>query len=149
MAFAVEVRVFHVVAIVGNSKAANNFVLYMSANLNSDEEGCYSAFKKFYKPLLSRKEFFKSTLRKATYKWKLVNDLRLSGTDNQEKDEKQRQNDKTGTKARTRNGKDCERQKPNQSRKLQSSPTSPTEKSMLVQKPSQPRGETPGQSHRI
>ncbi|GKD90810.1 hypothetical protein Tco_1366317, partial [Tanacetum coccineum] len=37
------------------------------------------AFKKFYKPLLSRKEFFKSTLRKATYKWKLVNDLRLSG----------------------------------------------------------------------
>ncbi|GJT37272.1 reverse transcriptase domain-containing protein [Tanacetum coccineum] len=60
------------------SKAANNFVLYMPANLNSDEEGCYSAFKKFYKPLLSRKEFFKSTLRKATYKWKLVNDLRLS-----------------------------------------------------------------------
>ncbi|GKC75963.1 retrovirus-related pol polyprotein from transposon 17.6 [Tanacetum coccineum] len=54
------------------------------------------AFKKFYKPLLSRKEFFKSTLRKATYRWKLVNDLHLSGTDNQEKDEKQRQNDKTG-----------------------------------------------------
>ncbi|GKB74744.1 hypothetical protein Tco_0936156 [Tanacetum coccineum] len=71
-------RVFHVVAIVGNSKAANNFVLYMPANLNSDEEGCYSVFKKFYKPLLSRKEFFKSTLRKATYRWKLVNDLRLS-----------------------------------------------------------------------
>ncbi|GKA53851.1 polyubiquitin 4-like protein, partial [Tanacetum coccineum] len=61
------------------SKAANNFVLYMPANLNSDEEGCYSAFKKFYKPLLSRKEFLKSTLRKATYRWKLVNDLRLSG----------------------------------------------------------------------
>ncbi|GKD80075.1 ubiquitin, partial [Tanacetum coccineum] len=36
------------------------------------------AFKKFYKPLLSRKEFFKSTLRKATYRWKLVIDLRLS-----------------------------------------------------------------------
>ncbi|GJW37967.1 peroxisomal acyl-coenzyme A oxidase 1-like protein [Tanacetum coccineum] len=36
------------------------------------------AFEKFSKPMLSRKELFKSTLRKASYAWKLINDLRLS-----------------------------------------------------------------------
>ncbi|GKC21065.1 peroxisomal acyl-coenzyme A oxidase 1-like protein, partial [Tanacetum coccineum] len=36
------------------------------------------AFEKFSKPMLSRKELFKSTLRKAAYAWKLINDLGLS-----------------------------------------------------------------------
>ncbi|GKA20536.1 hypothetical protein Tco_0700525 [Tanacetum coccineum] len=56
-------------------------------------------------------------------------------TDNQEKDEKQSQNDKTVT----RNGKDCERQKPESKRK---SPKSPTEKSTGQSPQVKPRGQS-------
>ncbi|KAK1408075.1 hypothetical protein QVD17_39707 [Tagetes erecta] len=35
-------------------------------------------FEKFSKPILSRKELFKNTLRKAAYAWKLINDLHLN-----------------------------------------------------------------------
>ncbi|XP_024985799.1 peroxisomal acyl-coenzyme A oxidase 1-like isoform X1 [Cynara cardunculus var. scolymus] len=36
------------------------------------------AFEKFSRPMLGRKELFKSTLRKAAHAWKLIIDLRLS-----------------------------------------------------------------------
>ncbi|KAI3707375.1 hypothetical protein L6452_25831 [Arctium lappa] len=36
------------------------------------------AFEKFSRPMLGRKELFKSTLRKAAHAWKLITDLRLS-----------------------------------------------------------------------
>ncbi|KAI3762111.1 hypothetical protein L1987_52534 [Smallanthus sonchifolius] len=41
---------------------------------------CMQVFEKFSKPMLGRKELFKNALRKAAYAWKLINDLRLTGT---------------------------------------------------------------------
>nr|GEX98141.1 peroxisomal acyl-coenzyme A oxidase 1-like isoform X1 [Tanacetum cinerariifolium] len=60
-----------------NGKSFHKEVSQMDEAEKPLRHGC---FEKFRKPLLSRKKFFKSTLTKATYRWKLINVLRLSGS---------------------------------------------------------------------